>query len=195
MAVTEKDDNVRTDSSPKDTVFHYSRERRLSRASPAVQAMNEGSYVRPTLRKVLFGTRGNIIMFASIIVISVFGLAIHYITRESSPATTMTFGGNHLSLAILRVEEALILGIIKDAPERGEFFTGEVEIAVSPAVAGSNVGEAEEESLVFNHRVLFRPVTSETFHISLPFEGDDFFAILRAGDEQRSIRLRVVETD
>ena len=195
MSATEKDDKDRTGIGSKDTVFYYSRERRLSRASPAVQALNDGNYVRPTLRKILFGTRGNILLFISIVVIGVFGLAINYITRESPPGNAMTLGGSRLSLAILRVEDTLILVINKEAPERGEFFTGEVDIAVSMAEPTPSGAETQEEPQIFAHRVFFRPVASETFHISLPFEGDDFFAVFRAGDEQRSIRLRVVETD
>ena len=190
MADIEKKGNVE-----KETVFYYSRERRLSRASPEVQAFNDGHIARPTLRRVLFGTRGNILLFISIIVISVFGLAINFFTRESPPGNAMRLGGNNLTLAILRVEETLILGIIKNAPEQGEVYIGDVEIAVSPVIPRSNDAEPQEDPPVFSHRVVFRPLVTETFHISLPFEGDDFFAILRAGDEQRTIRLRAVEAD
>jgi hypothetical protein len=114
--------------------------------------------------------------------------------REAPPSSAMRLGGNSLALAILRVDEALILNILKNAPESGEFYIGEVDIAVSPA-ARVNEGEAQEEEQVFAHRVFFRPVESETYYISLPFVEEDFFVVLRAGDEQRSIRLRVVETD
>jgi hypothetical protein len=205
MADTKKDSNVNTNlSSPdlnptnldsKESVFYYSRENRLNRASPEVRALNDGNFARPSLAKVMFGSRANKILIFSVIVICVIGLAIHYLTRESSPATTMVLGGNTLSLAILRIEETLILVLIKDTPDSGEFYTGEVEIAVSPAAPRADEAEAFEEPQVFTHRVSFRPVVSETFHISLPFEGDDFFAVLRAGDEQRSMRLRAVETD
>ena len=187
MADSEKQGNTE-----KDTVFYYSRERRLSRASPVVQAMNDESYTRPTLRKVIFGNRGNVMLFISIIVVSVFGLGINYINREPSPSTFMRLGGNNLTITIHRIGEALILGVTKNAMESGEVYIGDVEIAVSPTLPVSDEGE---DPPVFSHRVSFRPVASETFHISLPFEGDDFFAVLRAGDEQRSMRLRVAESE
>jgi hypothetical protein len=107
----------------------------------------------------------------------------------------MTLGGNSLTLAIINVEDVLILGIVKNAPERGEFYTGEVDIAVSQAAPRVNLPENQEEQQIFAHRIVFRPVESETFHLSLPFEGDDFIVVLRAGAEQRSIRLRVTDAD
>jgi len=130
-------------------------------------------------------------MFLSVVVISVFGLAISFFTRETPPGSAMTLGRNSLTLVILRVEEVLVLGITKNAPDRGEFYIGDVDIAVSPAMQS----EEEELQQVFTHRVLFRPLASETFYLSLPFEGDDFIVVLMAGDEQRSIRLRAVDAD
>ena len=189
------DSRKRGGDNQTETIFHYSRERRLERASERVQSFNQGSYTRPSIRKTLFGTRGNIIMFLSIIVISVFGVAISYFTREPPPATAMTLGRNSLTLAILRVEETLILAIVKNAPSSGEFYTGDVDIAVIPAEPRINPAEAREEPRVFSHRVFFHPAATETFHIALPFEGDDFILVMRAGEEQRTIRLRVTDTD
>jgi hypothetical protein len=194
----DQDDNARTELKQQDTTFHYSRERRLNRASPEVRALNDGKHARPTLRKILFGNRANIMLFISIIVISVFGLAINYFNRdnrETSPGSTTRLGENHLSLVILRFEQTLILTIVKDAPESGEVYIGEVDIAVSPVMPRLSEAETEEEITVFSHRIFFGPVDSETFRITIPFEGEDFFVILRADEEQRSVRLRAVEVD
>jgi len=181
------------DTNNRETVFYYSRERRLDRASPEVRAMNDGKHM--TLGRAMFGPRGNKLIFFAIVIICIFGLAINIFTTERSPASSIRFGGHRLSLAILSFDEALILAMVKNAPESGEFYTGEVEIAVSPVMPRSNEGESREMSAIFSHRVLFRPVDSETFHISIPFEGNDFFVLLRAGEEQRSMRLRVVDAD
>jgi len=191
--LTETGKRAPDDNNQKETTYYYSRERRLSQASPTVQGMNDGT--RMTLGKAMFGSRGNRFLIISIVVISVFGMAIHQFTRERPPGTTMTLAGNSLSLAIVSVEDVLILGIIKTAPERGEFFIGEVDIAISPVMPRVSAGEDQEEPQVFAHRILFRPVEYETFYISLPFGGEDFIVVLIAGDAQRSMRLRVVETD
>ena len=184
-------DSEKYDNTNRDTVFHYSREHRLSRASPEVQAFNSDSHVRPTLRKVIFGNRGSIFLFVSIIVISISGLIINFINREPSGGGSMTLGGNTLSVAILRVEESLILGIVKKTPESGEIYIGSVEIAISPAISSSD----GEEPQIFFHNISFRPLASETFHISLPFVGDDFFIVARAAEEQKSMRIRVVDAE
>jgi hypothetical protein len=181
------------DKNNRETVFYYSRERRLNRASPKVQAMNDGKNM--TFGRAMFGPRANKLIFFAIVIICIFGLTINMFTTERAPGSSITFGGNRLSLAIFSFEEALILAIVKNAPERGEFYTGEVEIAVSPAMPRLTEGESREIPPVFSHRLLFRPVDSETFHISLPFDENDFFVLLRAGEEQRSIRLRPIDTD
>jgi hypothetical protein len=181
------------DKKQKETIFHYSREHRLDRASPEVRALNDGNFAKPSLGKLLFGTRANKFLLISIVVISIFGLAINYINRDSPVGNSIIFGGNRLEIAILRVEEALVLSIVKNVQGRGEVFIGEVEVAVSHAVSRSN--EEEGDIQIFAHRINFRPLESETYYISLPFSGNDFFVVLRAGDEQRAIRLSAIEAN
>jgi len=134
-------------------------------------------------------------MFASFVVICVIGVAISFFTRETPPGNAMTIGRNSLTLVILRLDEALILGITKNAPASGEFFTGDVDLALSPANPATAGEETEGDSQVFSHRLHFRPTAIETFYISLPFEGDDFILVMRAAEEQRTIRLRATDAD
>jgi hypothetical protein len=189
-----ENENRTPDDSKKETIFYYSRERRLSNASPEVRAMNDG-IPRLSLGKVMFGNRANKLLIIAIVLISVFGLAINFFNQERPPDFAMILGRNSLTLAVINVEDVLILAIFKNAPVRGEFYTGEVDIAVSTVQPRVSDGESQAEPEVFSHRILFRPLTSETFHISIPFEGDDFMVVLRAGGDQRSIRLRAVDAD
>ena len=176
-----------------DIEFHYSREHRLSHASERVQSLNDGKIPRPNLRKTLLSSKGNIMIFVTIVIFAVSGLAIRFPGRESgSSGSTIMLGGNTLVVAIIRIDDTLVLGITKKAPERGEVYIGEVDIAVSPAASGSGGNEAPQ---VFSHRVSFRPADTENFHIAVPFEGGDFFVVLRTGAEQKSMRLRVVKAD
>jgi len=181
------------DSNKKEIVYHYSREHRLRNASPELRALNDGDTSRPSLGKVMFGSRGNKFLILGIVVICIFGFIINHINRETPAGSILTLGGNSLALAVLNVEELLILWIVKNAPERGEFYIGEVDIAISPVFPRAREGEVREEPPVFAHRVMFNPVVHETFYISLPFDGEDFIIILRAGDAQRSMRLRVAD--
>ena len=173
----------------RDAVFHYSREHRLEKASPDVIAMNDGKMIRPSLSKTLFATRANRLVFVVIVVFFVFALGIRFASRAEDKG--MKFGGNILGLTIEKEEEVLILGIVKQAPKSGEIYIGEVDIAVSPVTPKPKEGEEAEIAPTFTHRITFNPLDTETYHLSLPFEGKDFIVMLRGRDEQRSVRLRV----
>ena len=176
------------DEIEREPVFYYSREHRLSRASPAVRAMNDGQFIRPSV-KTLLGTRGNAIVFITIVIFTVFGLAGRFVGLNRERGTNL--GGNTLALKILLEEEVLFLGLTKNAPKSGEFYIGAVDIAVSPVIPRSREGE---RPLIYTHRVYFNPVDSETFLLSLPFDGNDFFVILATDNEQKTLRLNTVET-
>lgn len=169
-----------------DPVYYYSRERRLSRASGAVRELNDGMPIKPGLSRGLFGTRGNVILFLTIILLcGMLGLASRFSGKEKG----VKLGGNTVALAMVREGESLFLGIVKNAPKSGEAYIGAVDLAVSPVLPKTKEGEAREDIPVFTHRIYFNPVDSETFHIALPFGGNDFFAVLITGDEQKSVRL------
>jgi len=194
MSDTEKKSNEpESDNFHRETVFHYSREHRLSRASPEVQALNEGTFVRPSFFKTLFATKSHrLLLFAIVFVVAGSGLAHRFTGRERQQDQGLRFGGNTLVMTIVSVEGALLLEMIKSAPQSGELYIGPVEIVVSPA-GGSVAADSGVAPQVFTHRIFFNPVEIEIFRISLPFEETDFFVILNNNDEQRSLRLRVRE--
>ena len=168
-------------------VYHYSRERRLSRASEDVQAINEGKTARPSIFKTLFSNRSNRFVLIAILIFTAFGFSTRF-TGGERQQHAVRLGGNILVMTIFPLEDTLFLGILKSAPETGELYTGAVEITVSPAGAKT---ETEEAPPVFAHRIYFNPVESESYQISIPFEGTDFFVALKAGEEQKTMRLRV----
>jgi hypothetical protein len=169
----------------KDIVYYYSRERRLSRASPEVQALNDGIPIRSSFSKTLFATKAHkLVFFAIVITVTVSSLASRFSGTDSG-VKGVKLGENTLALTLRPVEGALILGIIKNTPESGEFYAGAVDIAVSPVQK-----KAGEVPLVFNHRISFTLVETEVFQAAIPFDGTDFFVLLRAGDELKSVRLK-----
>ena len=179
-----------SDDDEKETVYYYSREHRLSRASPGVRAMNDGKPIRPGFRGTLFATRGNVILFLVIILFFGFVLAYNFTGRDMERG--VKFGKNKLALVInLTNEEIPVLGIVKNAPKSGEFYTGAVDIAVSPVLAKkSDVGEDTKMPPVFLHRIVFNPVESEMYRFSLPFEGTDFIVILKTEEEQKTMKIK-----
>jgi hypothetical protein len=191
MANEEKQNPNPADDIDRDPVFYYSREHRLSRASAEVRALNEGKPLRPGLSKTLFATRANTLVFITLVIVIVFGLGTRFAGRGKEK--NIKLGGNTLSLAVFTVEETRILEIVKNAPKSGEVYIGEVDIAVSPVMPKPKDGEAKEPPAMFTHRVFFHPSDSEAFHVSLPFDGNDFFVILKSPGEQKSMRLNTVE--
>ena len=134
------------------------------------------------------------ILFVIVFVMAASGLASRFMAGggEGQRYQGLILGGNLLAVTIVPVEEALFLVLMKTTPASGEFYIGAVDIAVSPVMpAGREDGEAP---LAFTHRIFFNLVESELFQISLPFEETDFFVVLRAGEEQRTLRLQVSES-
>jgi len=184
------------DNGYTDTVFHYSRERRLSRASPDVQALNEGKLSRTGLLRTMFASGSNrMILFVIVFAFAAFGLATRFMdgvdAGEGLPHYQgVRLGNNTLALSIFPVEETLFFVLIKNTPESGEFYTGPVDIAVSPVMPRAAEGEEREVPEVFTHRIFFNLVESEFFQMSLPFLETDFFVVLRTDEEQRTVRLQ-----
>jgi hypothetical protein len=167
--------------------FYYSREHRLDRASAAVRELYEDKPAKKSLTKNLFGNRGNVMIFIMIITTC---LTLSFAARYSRAKTTVKLGGNTVKITIQKEEEALILDIIKQSPASGVFYSGEVEIAVSPVMSKLNEGETPP---LFFHRVTFYKTGYESFQILLPFDinvdGNNFLLLLRTSEEQKSVKL------
>ena len=195
METENKDENKIPDiddssSPPRETANYYSRERRLRHASPMVRAMNEGEgSQRRNILERLFVTRGNALFFGCIILI-VFVLILT--SRLHLRERGLTLGGNRLTVHITQEEGVKILNIHKTAPRRGEVYLGAVDIRVVPA--GSDSLPLENQP-AFQHRIIFNPLDRELFLLTLPFEGDDFFIRLGAGNEERAIRVQSDPSD
>jgi hypothetical protein len=171
----------------KEPVFYYSREHRLERASPRVRELYSGEFGKMSATKRIFGSRGNVMTFA-LIIITFFMLS--FVSKYTQANTNVKLGGNTVALAILKEDETLILGITKQGPRAGVSNAGEVEIAVSPTNVKS---KAEGETPpVFYHRVYFSQTGYENFQISLPFDinENEFILLLITADEQKSVKLR-----
>ena len=182
-------DDKPDDDVERDIVYHYSREHRLSRASETVRALNEGGGTRPSLTKTLFGTRGNVFLFGSILMICAM---LIFSSRFSGGERKIKLGGNTVALTILMEDGIFILDMVKNAPKSGEAYTGDVWFAVSPVLPKSKEVEQPE---VFAEYVTFFPIDYEVFRFPLPFvnivesRSNAFFIILMAGNEQKTLRI------
>ena len=171
----------------KDPVFYYSRERRLSRASPMVRSLNEGRTVRPGLSRGIFAAKGNLFVFGALMLaLSVFGLA----HRFSNADRGIAIGGNTLSVSIIEEEDVLLLNIEKKAPRSGKAYSGPVDIAVSPVLPKNIDHYPDGIPPVFTHRILFHQAQTESTSVTLPFSEEEFLIILWANDEQKTLKVK-----
>jgi hypothetical protein len=176
-----RDENIE-----KEPVFYYSREHRLSRASPRVRELNDSKFGKMSAAKRIFGSRGNVMTFVLIIITC---LMLTFVSKYSRAASDVKLGGNTVAMTILKEEDALIMEITKQAPKTGAAYSGDVEIAVSPVRLKLSEGETPP---VFYHRVYFTQSGYDNFQISLPFDiaESEFILLLRAANEQKSVKLK-----
>jgi len=172
------DDNIE-----REPEYYYSRERRLSRASSAVRDLYDSKSGKISVAKRIFGARGNVMTFVLIIITC---LMLGFVSRYTQANTAVKLGGNTVTMAILKEEDAQILDITKQGSKTGVAYLGDVEIAVSPAKVNKS-----ETPPVFFHRVYFTTAGYESFQIALPFDidKDGFILLLKTADEQKSVRL------
>lgn len=116
--------------------FHYSRERRLASADPAVRELNrEGPRKKPGLFRTLTATRPLAFLFLAIIMLAATALVVEY----ALPALRRpTLEGLEFSASAFRYEGSTFIVVRKraagKAPYRGDFF-------VAAAPAGAEAGK------------------------------------------------------
>ena len=174
-----------------DTVYYYSREHRLSRASAVVQDLNNGKTIRPNFFKTLFSTRGNkMLIFSVILCFSAFGIA----NRLSGKSNEIKLDGNTLTVAIIREEGVLSLAMAKNTRKNTKAYVGAVDIAVSPVMTKSKETSLQEFPPIYSYRIFFDNEDTQTYRELLPFDGASFFIVMRTDEEQKSIKINAIES-
>ncbi|MDR1059441.1 MAG: hypothetical protein LBL43_07810 [Treponema sp.] len=181
----------------RDLVFYYSREHRLSRASPEVRELNDGVIKRPGLFRSLTSTRGHLFLLLSIFVICGMIFIVFYSPEERA----LTLGGNKLTLSIQEGEEGGVLTIVKEAPRGKASYTGAVDLAVSPApaakggsAAGGEAGGSSEPEIL-TRRIFFTLEETESYRIPLSTEtgaslnGEGYYVMLQSENERISRKI------
>jgi hypothetical protein len=167
------------DNPNQDLVFHYSRERRLARASPAVRSLYEGE---PRSRSLLRAIRANpsgLWVFFSILIVAAF-MFVYASGNRRSGAPDLE--GNALSLRALHFPGATHVLLGKKAAGEGG-YTGPVDLALSAP-------RSENTPPIETRRVYFTGEAEEEFRFSLPFETTELLVVIRAGDTVRSFRVK-----
>jgi hypothetical protein len=172
--------------SPEELVFHYSRARRLERASEAVRQLNEpGPDKRGGLFKASAAAPGGIMVLISIALVFVFILAI-----SSSPGGRKgpDLGGNTLAVSALRFSGSTYV-VVKKTARNERAYTGPVDLAVSVfrPEGGEDAGELPP---ITTERLFFTLEPEEEFRIALPLEAPELVILARAGEELITLRVK-----
>jgi hypothetical protein len=169
----------------EELVFYYSRERRLAKAPPSVQAL----YAEVPKKKrfgffrSLTATRPLAMLFASIIILC----AAIVILSVFNAGGAYMLGGNALTVSALKFQGETIVVMNKAVRDDGNAYTGLVDIGVSPAVPeGSEAGDYP----VFTHRIFFSLNPQEEYRFSLPFEADELLVVLQGERDMAQFKIK-----
>jgi hypothetical protein len=185
--MAERDSSGGRDTDTGEAVFYYSREHRLKRASPAVRALYEDAS-RPDIVKNLAGRKSNLFLLVAILMVCVMMILG---SRVPGGGKGVQLGGNTVALAIARNKDGtLSMFMQKKAASSGSAYTGEAAVAVSPALSKQDKGKTPE---IYADKFFFSSAGEESFRFDLPFEGETFLVILQAGNERKTLRLKVKE--
>jgi hypothetical protein len=170
-------------------VFYYSREQRLAKAPPSVQALyDETPRKRFGLFRVLTATRPLAMLFASIMILCAFILVISLIGRSGGlSGSRYILSGNRLAVTAVQFQDETIVVMVKTAQDEKTAYTGPVDIAVSPASAESDPADYP----VFIHQVFFSLNSREEYRFSLPFTAEKLVMVLQGGGEKDTAQFTV----
>jgi hypothetical protein len=167
-------------------VFYYSRERRLAKAPPKVQALYEEAPKKKFgFFRTLTATRPLAMLFASIIILCAFIFILSILNLSGS---RYTLGGNRLAIWAVKFQDETIVVMVKKAPDEKAAYTGPVDLAVSPAAPA---GSEPAEYPVFTHRVFFSLNGEEEYRFSLPFAADKLVMVLQGEGDRNSAQFMV----
>ncbi|MDR2103952.1 MAG: hypothetical protein LBP42_07620 [Treponema sp.] len=169
----------------EETVYYYSRDRRLARASEAVRALNDESPPpRPNLFRTLTATKPLALLFISLVVMVVF---ISLTSLLTGSGRKIILGGNTLTASALRFQGLTYLVLKKTCKEENPVYTGAVDLAVSIPLSGD---EAGENPPIAAERIFFSLNPEEEFRFSVPFEAPELLILVQTETERKTLKLR-----
>ncbi|MDR0569589.1 MAG: hypothetical protein LBG87_10345 [Spirochaetaceae bacterium] len=171
----------------RDLVFHYSRERRLEKASPELRALNErGPQKRTSLLGSLTSTRSHTMMLISIVIL---GVAISFLAASKREKPGAKLGGSVISASAERLEGTTYLTIAKTVKPDGQkpAYTGAVDMVIQPAVSAAKDASPLESQPIASHRLFFTAKAKEEFGVSIPFEADSLVVIMQTQEDTHVI--------
>jgi len=189
-------ENTPDETVNEEIVYHYNRERRLEKAPQSVRDLYntpQAPVNRFNLLKPLVRTKHLTMMFISIVIISVFMLAISLLGLVGD---SYDLDGNQISIQALRYEGIIIVTVNKTVKKTGlarfsrsdPAYTGAVDIAVQPAMTGADHGWQPTD--IFYHRIFFTFEPEENYRFSVPFDVEELALVFKSETKTLSLKLK-----
>jgi len=166
--------------------FHYNRQRRLDSAPQIVKDLyNEPKQSRFGIIGALIADKPRRTLFIIIILLC---LAVLALSRFGYFDTTYTLEGNRIEFRGTIFEGTTIIIINKIIKDK-DFYTGAVNIAVSPSILASNTSEDLSQNQIFYHRIFFTAEQEEQYRFVVPFDTAELLVVLQS--EKNTLQLRI----
>lgn len=148
--------------------FHYSRERRLEKASESVRNLNDSSFSgKQGLFRTLTATKPLAFLFLGIVMLSLTGLFVSYLLPNDD---TSVLASNRMDLSAFSYQDTSYLILEKTALDGA--YIGPVDIVVTEA--GERNAELRKEL------VTFTPEKEQEFRLAIPYKLDRVIVLLHA---------------
>lgn len=148
--------------------FHYSRERRLEKASDTVKTLNEGSFsAKQSLFRTLTATKPLAFLLLGIVMLSLSGLVITYLLPEDDTSILIS---NKIELSAFGYQDTTYLIIEKKALEGA--YIGPVELVITEA--------GEQNAELRNELITFTPEKEQEFRLAIPYQLERVIVLMHA---------------
>jgi hypothetical protein len=164
----------------RELVFHYSRARRLAKASPALRAFNEaGAPKRFQGFNTLLSNRPHKLALISIVILTLFAGFMSRFTREKY---LPVLGGNTIAYTAVQKKEGVQFIIKKTIKKKAlDPYTGPVTLAVtSAAPVKEGAGPPRKSDPVEFQQIEFTLHPEETFTLFIPFTAPRLLVVMAA---------------
>jgi hypothetical protein len=162
--------------------YHYSREKRLAKASPRVRELYEEGMNKRFFGSSRPGQASRFFVLIPIILVLVFIAIGSGLSKNNRSAVVLK--DNTIGVTAYGFPEVTYLGIKKTA-RSDKAYTGPVDVAVSIPVK-----EQGSEAPIETTRVFFTLEQEENFRITLPFEARELIIVLQAEDKIITLRVK-----
>jgi hypothetical protein len=173
----------------EELVFYYSRERRLEKAPESVRRLYDMPEKRPNFFRTLVATRSRAMLLMTILFMCGVILLLSFITNLDSSVSLRENRITVAALGFLSEQDPVTYIAVKKTARNEKAYTGIVDLAVSVPLTDEEM-ESGVEAPIAVERIFFTLNPEEDFRMSVPFTAPELLIVLRAEEDQVSLRVK-----